>query len=722
MYALFEESGKLATGRLLSQAQSSAQIELDSGKRVKVKDSAILLKFESPTPDQLLTQAQAIAPSIDLQIAWEFAPSEEFGFADLSVEYFSAQPSLGEQLAILQTLFSAPHYFRRAGKGRFKKASADTVQQALLAIEKKKEIAAQIDAWAAELAKGECPHSVKADIYKILFKPDKNASSYKAVVQAAKLSQTPAMALLMQAGAIQNAYEFHWQRFLFDQFPKGTQFPSTFKIPSAAELEKLSSALPLSSALAYSIDDSQTTEIDDALSVQGLGSDQITLGVHIAAPALWIQANDSTDELARARLSTVYMPGAKITMLPDSVIEHFTLEEGRDCPAVSLYTVIQADTLEIESTYSRVERVHIQKNLRHDRLDHIVTAEWLMSADQTDSDSTSKDSKPELESTDLPHAELAFLYKMALKLKAARELARGKPENFNRPDFNFHIDKVSGAPIKGDETVKLEPRKRGAPLDLIVAEAMILANNTWGRLMSDLGVPGIYRSQLSMAPGIKVRMSTKALPHAGIGVDCYAWSTSPLRRYTDLVNQWQICACVQHGATAALMAPFKPKQVELHGIISAFESAYTSYNAYQSSMERYWTLKYIEQQKIEELQVTVFKSYPGTPALARSDALPLALSINGGPELNRGAVVKVKLSGIDLMKMDIQADFVELCESPVATNEVNAELSDIDDLDESDAQAQAHTTLSLDLELDEAEQSEQNTESAPIQDPQSGSS
>lgn len=102
-------------------------------------------------------------------------------------------------------------------------------------------------------------------------------------------------------------------------------------------------------------------------------------------------------------------------------------------------------------------------------------------------------------------------------------------------------------------------RKRGAPLDLIVAEAAIVANSTWGGWMAELGVPGIYRSQASLAPGIKVRMSTKAQPHAGIGVKSYAWATSPLRRYVDLVNQWQIIACARHGKTAALAAPFKPR-------------------------------------------------------------------------------------------------------------------------------------------------------------------
>ena len=104
-------------------------------------------------------------------------------------------------------------------------------------------------------------------------------------------------------------------------------------------------------------------------------------------------------------------------------------------------------------------------------------------------------------------------------------------------------------------------------------------------------MPGIYRSQASLAPGVKVRMGTRALPHAGIGVKSYAWSTSPLRRYTDLVNQWQIIAAARHGKTAALAAPFKPKDADLFSIISGFDAAYSAYNGYQGGMERFWTLQ-----------------------------------------------------------------------------------------------------------------------------------
>ena len=128
---------------------------------------------------------------------------------------------------------------------------------------------------------------------------------------------------------------------------------------------------------------------------------------------------------------------------------------------------------------------------------------------------------------------------------------RGKPENFNRPDYAFRLDVADGGRrSSATSAVEIVPRRRGSPLDLIVAEPMILANSTWGGWLAACGVPGIYRSQASLAPGVKVRMGTQPGPHAGMGVAQYAWATSPLRRYVDLVNQWQIIACARHGRTA----------------------------------------------------------------------------------------------------------------------------------------------------------------------------
>ena len=309
MYALFEDAGKFQAGRVLSAAEASSQIELESGKRIKVKATHILLTFDQPDPALLLSSALTLSQSIELDLAWEFSPDEEFGFDQLASVYFSERPSLEQRVAALLRLHEAPHYFRRAGKGRFRKAASDTVQQALAAIEKKRLLQLQIQDWAAALVRGECPGPIREQLFKILFKPDKNAPEYKAVVEAARTSHTAPLALLQKAGAIDSPYQFHWQRFLFENFPKGYAFPP-LEAPDIVE------DLALASAQAFSIDDSATTEIDDALSVQGLGQGVVMVGIHIAAPGLAVQRGDRIDAVARARLSTVYMPGLKSPCCP----------------------------------------------------------------------------------------------------------------------------------------------------------------------------------------------------------------------------------------------------------------------------------------------------------------------------------------------------------------------------------------------------------------------
>ena len=649
MHALFEEAGKFLAGRILSEADTSAQVELDSGKRVKVKAANILLKFEKPAPAELIAQAQAVAETIELDLAWEFAPEDDFGFADLARDYFSENATLAQQAGALFRLYEAPHYFRRAGKGRFKKAPAEILQQALAAIEKKQRVLEQIAEWATALGQGQCPEPIREQLYKILFRPDKNAPEYKAVVEASRATHTAPLELLQKAGAIDSSYQFHWKRFLFDNFPKGTAFPH-LAAPQPPQ------DLPLAHVQAYSIDDSATTEIDDALSVQGLGSGTVVLGIHIAAPGLAIQPGDALDQLGRNRLSTVYMPGYKITMLPDEVVQIYTLDAGRANPAVSLYVTIDEATLAVTGSETRLERVPVSVNLRHDQLDHIVTEEWL--------------SDPSIQTENTPQPlldlreQLSFLHRLAQSLKAAREVVRGKPENFSRPDYNFRLVGNGKGEPDGTETVHIGTRQRGAPLDLIVAEAAIVANSTWGNWMAELGVPGIYRSQASLAPGVKVRMGTKAQPHAGIGVKSYAWATSPLRRYVDLVNQWQIIACARHGKTAALAAPFKPKDADLFSIISNFDATYSAYNGYQQGMERFWTLKYLEQNAITELEATVFKEGPGGSFLVRADEPPRVCPVLGAQNLPRGARLKVKLGEVDEITLDLHGTVIERLDDP----------------------------------------------------------
>jgi exoribonuclease-2 len=181
--------------------------------------------------------------------------------------------------------------------------------------------------------------------------------------------------------------------------------------------------------------------------------------------------------------------------------------------------------------------------------------------------------------------------------------------------------------------------------------------------------------------------SRTAAPHAGIGVPQYAWSTSPLRRYVDLVNQWQIIACARHGRTAALVAPFKPKDASLFAIISAFDAAYASYNDFQHGIERFWTLRWLEQHGVDQLDAAVMKD-----GLVRTDTLPLVFRALGTENLARGTKVRVRITGVGLLTLDVHATLLARIDEQAA---VAAAAADGDDEDDSADAGSLHLAIEV---------------------------
>ena len=631
MNLFFEESGDFKAGSVLSQAGEAYQVELASGKRTKVKAKDVLLQFSSPDPASLLEQAKQQAADTDLEFLWEVAGQEEFGFAELGAEYFGHVPQPVEAASLIFALHGAPFYFYKKGRGRYKAAPETALKAALAGIEKKKQQAIIQAAYVEELKQLRLPDQFKTLGLQLLFKPDKNSIEYKALVEACSALQMNPARLMLASGGLKNAKDFHLSKFLLEHFPKGPGFPQT-------ALPSLPQDLPVADVRAFSIDDVTTTEIDDAFSITRIDAATVKVGIHIAAPALGIQRNDALDMIARGRMSTVYMPGDKITMLPDELVEIYTLGEGQTRPAVSLYVTVNTEDWSIVSTETKVEAVPMSANLRHNQLDALVTEENLAN-----------------DAGEYAHkADIALLWKWAQVLEAGRMAKREsfglKPEQTNRVDFNFYVE--------GD-VVSIVRRKRGAPLDKIVAELMILANSTWGKLLADHGIPGIYRAQGGGSGGwaakMQVRMVTHAAPHQGLGVDQYAWSTSPLRRYTDLVNQWQIIACVQHGVTAALVAPFKPKDADLFAIVSGFDAAYAAYGDFQTNMERYWCLRWLGQEKCHQVDAVVLKD-----EVLRLLEIPLIIRLPGMPQVARGAQVRLEVIRWDELDLTIEVRLLEM--------------------------------------------------------------
>jgi exoribonuclease-2 len=621
MNILFEEDGAFKAGVVLADNNTSLQVELPSGKRSKVKAANVLLRFADPSPTELMERAERDAAEIDIDFLWEACPDDEFGFEEFAADYAGHKPSAVEAAALLVRLHSAPMYFHRKGKGRFRKAPPDILQAALAGQEKKRQQALAIERMVTELKAGTLPAELAAILPQLLYKPDRNRPETKALEAACEETGLSAPRLLQACGALADTHEYHLGRFLFEYFPiatGGTEFPPCAEPAALPDL-------PLADVRAFSIDDAHTTEIDDAFSIVPLADGGMRVGIHIAAPGLGIAPDSDLGRVARNRLSTVYMPGRKITMLPEAVVERFTLGAGKTAPAVSLYLDVASD-LSVRGHETRLELVPVVANLRHHDIEPLFNEQTLA------------DGLAEFPFRD----ELKRLWELATVLEAGRGQSANAPQ---RKDYNFVVDWSASTDV-GPGRVAIDERPRGSPLDKLVAELMIVANATWGALLRDAGVAALYRAQ---SVG-KVRMTTVAAAHEGLGVDCYAWSSSPLRRFIDLVNQWQLIAHLR-GETP----PFTAKSAEFLAALRDFELTYAAYAEFQRGMERYWCLRWLRQEQESVVVARLLRE-----SLVRLEHLPLVLRVPSLPALDRGVRVRLAIEEIDLLDAECRARYVEL--------------------------------------------------------------
>jgi len=607
MHVFFEDDGAFKAGTVLADHDTSLQIEAASGKRMKIKAANVLLRFAEPSPATLLADAHTLASDLDPDFLWQVSDGREFAFTDLASEYYGRVPKPAEAAALALCLHASPMHFYKKGKGRYRAAPGDALKAALAGVERKRRDVEQVEAYASELKQHRLPEALREKLPALLYKPDKLTLETRALNAACDSLKTNPLALLSACGAIPSTHEYHFDRFLFEAFPGGTAFPSFEDPPEIAEL-------PLATVRAFSIDDAATTEIDDAFSVRALPDGRFEIGIHIAAPGAAISRGTALDAIARSRLSTVYMPGRKITMLPDPVLTRFTLAAGTTPPALSLYVETAPDGTPVRHV-TRLERVPIAANLRLDT----IGEEFALAATAQEPPWTD---------------ELRTLWRMAQKLEAAR----GKSE-VHRIDYSFRID-WDAAP---EGKVAIVPRPRGSPLDKLVAESMIHVNSSWGKVLADAHVPGLYRTQQAG----KVKMSTKPEAHQGLGVEQYLWASSPLRRYSDLVNQRQLLALI-----GGEKPPYAENDAELFAAAADFELTYAQYAEFQNRMEHYWCLRWILQERVEEAAASVIREN-----LVRFDGLPLVIRVADLPALAPDTRVRLAIGRIDLLAATLETRF-----------------------------------------------------------------
>ena len=608
MNVLFEDDGHLKAGAVLADNDATLQVEAVSGKRLKIKAGNVLLRFATPGGAEAIADGQTLAAELDPAFLWEVSGDEEFGFADLAREYYGGAPTPAQAAAVALLLHAAPMYFYKKGKGRYRRAPPEALTAALASVARKRGEGEQIATWVSELIAHRLPEPLREKLPMLLYQPDKNALEWKALAAACDAAQSNPSALLAACGAIPSTHDFHFNRFLRDAFPQGVAFPAWGEIATVPEL----ATAPVR---AFSIDDATTTEIDDAFSVRGLANGNLEVGIHIACPALAMPRGSALDRIARSRLSTVYMPGRKLTMLPEEAVAAFTLAHGAPRPALSLFIETTPDGVAVGHE-TRVGRVPVAANLR---LDTVGDAFANVLPSPRDPPWTQ---------------ELRVLWKLAQHLSAQR----GKSD-INRIDYSFDVDWSAGP----DGRVTIHPRERGSPLDKLIAELMIHVNNTWGRLLADHGGAGLYRVQ---AAG-KVKMSTRPGEHQGLGLTHYLWASSPLRRYSDLVNQRQLLAVL-----ADAPPPYGDNDADLFAALADFEATYSHYAEFQDRMEHYWCLRWLLQEGVTETTARVIREN-----LVRFEQLPLVMRVADLPPQPPDTAVRIAIGRVDLLAATFECRF-----------------------------------------------------------------
>lgn len=620
MNIFYEESGQFKVAAIVQKNDATYQVDTQHGKRTKVKANNVFAEFDGDMA-AFLENAQAQAADIDTDLLWEVCGEEEFSAEAIAEEYYGHAPTKTELAATLIALYAAPMYFYKKAKGVFKAAPEETLKQALAAIERKKQQDAQIDAWAEALKRSEMPSEIAADLKTILHAPDKQSLTYKAFTKAADALKTSAYELAKKTGGITSIPQYLQDGFEIKYFPKGTGFPD-LPLPEMPDL-------PKADVTAFSIDDESTTEVDDALSLTDLGNGTKRVGIHIAAPSLAIKPGDKMEKNIMERLSTVYFPGGKITMLPENWIAAFSLDAGAYRPAVSIYFDVDSEFNVGEPT-CKIEAVNIAENLRIQTIEPHFNAE------------TGLDEAGEMMFAH--HQDLIWLHQFAVALQKAR----GKYEPDRAPQYDYSIE------LDEEGKVSVVRRERGSPIDMLVSEMMILANSTWAQMLHDNDLPGLFRVQ----PAGKVRMSTKSEPHIGMGVQHYGWFTSPLRRAADYINQKQLLSLIDDSAEPL----FQQSDAELFAALRDFDTAYAAYADFQRQMEAYWSLVYLQQQGTSELTATILKE-----DLVRIEGLPLVTRATGIPfDALPKTQVLLKITELDPEKQFIALNYVKAVAPAVA--------------------------------------------------------
>lgn len=375
------------------------------------------------------------------------------------------------------------------------------------------------------------------------------------------------------------------------------------------------------------IDGQGTTDFDDAISIEERG-DSFRLGVHIVDVGHFIQKGDVIDQEARGRGSSIYMPDQKISMLPSVLAEGLcSLKAGELRPAISVMIDLspQTEVMNYEIFQSLIKVKH-----------QLTYYDVNNAADE--------------------NQQMRILRDIAKKYRQ-RRLDDGAVQ-ITVPEISIWVNE--------NQEVSVNQVNRESPSRMLVTELMIMANWLMANYLKDRQLPAIFRSQRQprerlyknnsgtlfqnwMQRRLLSRFLLSAKPdwHSGLGLDAYVTATSPIRKYSDLINQRQIRASL--GLETAYSAD------QIAEIIKSLELPMNQVGRFQYTRHRYWLLKYLENQVGQkEEAIVLHRGRRKHQILLTQYMLECDLPISGGIELKPEDLIQVTIQRVSARRDIIQ--------------------------------------------------------------------
>lgn len=347
-----------------------------------------------------------------------------------------------------------------------------------------------------------------------------------------------------------------WLRTL-SQYHLPRTAPKLIELPVMSSHEK-QDRKDLNHLRFFSIDSEDTKDIDDALHITLTEDNLFELTVAIADPSAYIPENSQLDRIAKERLFTTYLPDFNVPMLPAEIADNFC------------------------SLIPNEQRAAITCQLHIDKEGHLIskpyfTTAWITSKAKLSYDAVSDyiEEKNQAAITDKSITEQLMLLAKVAQIRSNRRQKKALLFK-DKDDYKFILDN------KRQVVTIIKNQRRIA--NKIVEEGMIMANHAFAnslkqdefaifnihngfeakhldtiiKILADHNIKEFDKKRLVSFEGycallrqlagdnyIKSRIlryqtaadfTFEAAPHFGLGFERYATWTSPLRKYSDLVN------------------------------------------------------------------------------------------------------------------------------------------------------------------------------------------